>query len=480
MKILHVAAEFFPLLKTGGLADVVGALPKAQAKTFVRSEIRILLPGFPSILKGVKNLKKIADIYTFAGACKLLLGEYADQNIYVIEADHLYNRPGSPYHDAQMVSYEDNHLRFGLLGWMAGEIASGSLDKAFKAEIVHAHDWHAGLACAYLKAKGKSALSIFTIHNLAYQGIFASEAFYQLNLPPDFNQMEGLEFYGQISFLKAGLFYADHITTVSPTYAEEITQKEAGNGLHGLLEIKKRNNLLTGILNGVDDKIWDSQHDQNLIAHYSLENLSGKETCKTQLQKQMGLPITSKKLVFGVVSRLTDQKGIDWILAALPRIIEQNGQFVLLGSGDAWLESAFREAAEKYPMHIGVQLGHDDKLSHQFIAGIDVLLMPSRFEPCGLTQLYALKYGTLPLVRATGGLRDTVVDCTPENIKTLRATGFVYNGYGVHALESTIGRAFNLWEKPLIWKQIQENAMRQDFSWEQAANHYFKLYRNLF
>ena len=480
MKILHVAAEFFPLLKTGGLADVIGSFPKAQIQTFPQTEIRILLPGFPSILKGVSDLKHIAELDTFAGKIDLLLGSFLGMKIYVIKAAHLYDREGSPYHNARMEAYPDNYLRFAVLGFVASILATEKCDLNWHADIVHAHDWHAGLAPAYLHLLGKPALCVFTVHNLAYQGVFPSHHFKELGLPSEFYHMQGLEFYGQMSYIKAGLFYADHVTTVSPTYAKEIIRDDAGFGLHGILQERKGNDRLTGILNGVDENIWNPLHDQAIKTPYDIDKIKDKEICKIDLQKIMGLPIDSKKILFGVVGRLTEQKGLDWVLAALPRIIEQGGQFILLGTGDEWLQNAFREAASKNPQNIAVHIGYSDPLAHQFIAGADVILIPSRFEPCGLTQLYSLKYGTLPLVRFTGGLADTVTDCTSENINNKTATGFVFHGSNVHSLESAIGKVFDIWSRPDSWRSIQETAMKQDFSWENAAAQYFKLYQNLF
>jgi starch synthase len=480
MNILHVAAEFFPLLKTGGLADVMGALPKAQATLYPQSDVRILLPGFPAILKGLQGFletEPIAVENCFAGDFKILLGTFNDLRIYVIKADQLYGREGSPYHDPTMVPYSDNHLRFALLGWVASEMACGTLDRNWKADVVHAHDWHAGMSCAYLKAKGNPATSVFTIHNLAYQGVFPEHYLNQLNMPDHFYQMHGLEFYGNLSFQKAGIFYADHITTVSPSYAQEITQFDSAFGLHGLLSQRKNNQRLTGILNGVDDEIWHPNKDELIASNYTINKMEGKKICKTQLQHDLGLPITDN-ILFGVVGRFTEQKGLDWVLHSLPTIIKEGGQIALLGTGDLWLEQAFLEAARNNPEHVAVHIGHDDKLAHQFISGVDVVLVPSRFEPCGLTQLYALKYGSIPLVRFTGGLADTVIDCDSINLKNKTATGFVFKGYGKEVVESAIERACALWLHPNDWRNIQMTAMKNNFGWNIAAEKYINLYQS--
>lgn len=479
MKILHVCAELFPLLKTGGLADVVGALPKAQVLADSTAEVRILLPGFPNILQGINDQVKVTELDTFAGHITLLFGNFQGIHVYIIDAPHLYNRQGSPYHDEFMNDYTDNYKRFALLGWIACELACG-LDSFWRAEVVHAHDWHAGLACAYLSARGKPALSVFTIHNMAYPGLFNSKHLSEIQIPADFYQMRGLEFYGQISYLKAGIFYADHVTTVSPTYATEITFPESGFGMHALLQERRSHGQLTGILNGVDETIWHPRLDHIITANYHMGNMKGKALNKTYLQTRMHLPVTAKSPLFAVISRLTEQKGLDWVLSALPSIVEKGGQLVVLGSGDIWMQDAFKHAAQQYPKHIAVHIGYDDALSHHIIAGSDVVLMPSRFEPCGLTQLYGLKYGTLPLVRSTGGLADTVIDCTLENLNDKIATGFVFHGFDTQALDNALRRVFALWSHPKDWACVQNAAMRQDYSWHNTANQYLTLYRNLF
>ncbi|MNN07193.1 Glycogen synthase [compost metagenome] len=398
--------------------------------------------------------------------------------IYLIDAPWLYERPGSPYHDQSMNAYSDNHRRFALLGWMACELAKG-LDRYWRPQVVHAHDWHAGLACAYLAANGHPARSVFTVHNLAYQGLFSAHHVPELWLPPSFFNIYGLEFYGQMSFLKAGLFYADHITAVSPTYAREITRPEFGYGMEGLLQERQRQGRLSGILNGVDDKIWDPSHDPRLTARYDADNLKNKAKNKLHLQKAMGLKVDESLPLFAVVSRLTSQKGLDLVLEALPALLEQGGQLALLGAGDAVLQQAFLAAAADYPEQVGVQIGYHEAFSHRIIGGADVIMVPSRFEPCGLTQLYGLKYGTLPLVRRTGGLADTVVDCALENLADGSASGFVFDDCDAVALGNAIRRAMVLWNRPKHWRHVQRHAMSVDFGWQVAAQEYLSLYQRL-
>lgn len=476
MYVLHVCSELFPLLKTGGLADVVGAMPAAQIAQ--GANVRVLLPGFPALKEGIPETHEVATLDTFAGRVTLRFGHYQGVGIYLIDAPHLYDRPGSPYHDQAMYAYSDNHRRFGLLGWVAAELASGC-DHFWRPQVVHAHDWHAGLACAYLAARGRPARSVFTVHNLAYQGLFSAHHMAELYLPQDFFQIYGLEFYGQISFLKAGLFYADHVTTVSPTYAKEITRPEFAYGMEGLLQQLEREGRLSGILNGVDDAIWDPATDKLIANCYQRENLKEKALNKQHLQTAMGLDVDPEKPIFAVVSRLTSQKGLDLVLEALPMLLNGGGQLALLGAGDAPLQEAFLAAAAAYPGQVGVQIGYHEAFSHRIIAGSDVILVPSRFEPCGLTQLYGLKYGTLPLVRHTGGLADTVNDCSLENLSEGSASGFVFNDCDAKDLSNALRRAFVLWTRPTLWRYVQRQAMAQNFSWEKAAVSYLDLYRRL-
>ncbi|MFC0227748.1 glycogen synthase GlgA [Serratia aquatilis] len=476
MQVLHVCSEMYPLLKTGGLADVVGALPTAQIAE--GADVRVLLPAFPDVRNGIPDTVLVAEIDSFAGRVSLRYGTYHGVGVYLIDAPWLYDRPGSPYHDQSMRAYPDNHRRFALLGWVACEMAKG-LDRYWRPKLVHAHDWHAGLACAYLAANGYPARSVFTVHNLAYQGLFAAHHMAELWLPSSFLNVYGLEFYGQISFLKAGLYFADHVTTVSPTYSREITRSEFGYGMEGLLQDRQRQGRLSGILNGVDEGIWEPSHDTRLTARYDAESLKDKAKNKIHLQKTMGLEVNESLPLFAVVSRLTSQKGLDLVLEALPGLLAQGGQLALLGAGDAVLQQAFLAAAADYPEQVGVQIGYHEAFSHRIIGGADVILVPSRFEPCGLTQLYGLKYGTLPLVRRTGGLADTVVDCALENLADGTASGFVFDDCDAAALGNAIRRAMVLWGRPKHWRHVQRHAMSLDFGWQVAAKDYLSLYQRL-
>lgn len=479
MRILHVASEIYPLVKTGGLADVVAAQPPALIARGL--DARVLLPGLPGIMTGMAGLKTVQRVGPVFGAAvvTLLSGRMPDSGMqaYVIDAPFLYRRDGNPYVGPDGHDWSDNHRRFALLGWVAAHLASGELDPEWVPDIVHAHDWHAGLAPVYMSLNpGLKTPTVFTIHNLAFRGIFSMECYAELGLPARKLIPDDIEFHGKISFMKAGLVYSNKITTVSPTYAREICTPEFGCGLEGVL--RDRGGDLSGILNGVDYEIWDPE-DAVTAAPYSADSLDGKKVCKASLQADLGLTPEASGPLFVVVSRLTSQKGMDLLLAALPDLLLNGGQLAVLGTGDGDLEAGFQYAASTNPDHVAVHIGYDETLSHRFMAGADVLLMPSRFEPCGLTQLYALRYGTLPLVRRVGGLADTVVDSVPENIQSGRATGFVFDEASRYELGACLRDASALYRNESTWREIQRRGMQQDFSWDDAAANYETLYRGL-
>ncbi|PWF55346.1 glycogen synthase GlgA [Massilia glaciei] len=483
MRVLHVSTEIYPLLKTGGLADVAGALPAAQAAAGL--DARVLVPGFPALMAGVAHKQLVAELAPRFGvdAIRLYRGLLPDSGIaaYVIDAPALFDRPGNPYADAQHRAYPDNYRRFALLGWVAAQMAQ-RLDPAWSPDILHCHDWHAGLAPAYLRAareaSGKHlAGSVITVHNLAYQGVFPPEVFPELGLPGAYFGIEGAEFHGQVSFLKAGLHFADKITTVSPTYAREIQGQEQGCGLDGLL--RARSGDLAGILNGVDDAVWNPATDALIAAPYSPAAMDGKARCKAALQRDCGLALVPDAPLFCVVSRLTEQKGLHLVLASVARIISAGGQLALLGSGDAALEDAFRALAAAHPKSVAVRIGYDEAYAHALIGGSDVILVPSRFEPCGLTQLYGLKYGTLPLVRRVGGLADTVHDASLENLDDALATGFVFDQFDAQGIDAAVRRVFSLYRRPDEWRKVQARAMAQQFGWEAPAAQFLNLYQQI-
>jgi starch synthase len=480
MKVLHVAAEVFPLVKTGGLADVVGALPQALVRA--GADVRQVLPGYPAIVDAVLHQKTIAELGPLFGAGRvaLRLGTMPCSHIaaYVIDAPWLYRRSGGPYQATDGSEWADNLQRFALLGWMAAHLAAGEMDREWMPQVLHAHDWHAAMACAYMAAHpGSSASSVYTVHNLAFQGLFAQQDFAQLGLPLRFMQSHGVEFHGQLSFMKAGLKYAHRITTVSPTYAHEIATHEFGCGLDGV--IRSRGADLSGILNGVDGAVWDPATDSGLVARYSAQDLAGKPRNKAALQKEVGLDVQPDAPLFGVVSRLTAQKGLDLVLATLPALLRSGAQLVVQGTGDPVLEAAFTAAAFSHPRQVAVRIGYDEVFAHRLIAGSDLIMVPSRFEPCGLTQLYGLRYGTLPLVRRVGGLADTVVDADEAAMREGRATGFVFDAATPAALESALLRAVRVHASTQVWRRLVSTAMAQDFSWDGAAARYLALYRTL-
>jgi starch synthase len=347
---------------------------------------------------------------------------------------------------------------------------------------VHGHDWHTGLAPAYVRAQAQARkvagpATVFTIHNLAYQGVFGPATYGLLGLPPAMFGIDGVEFHGQVSFMKAGLQFADRITTVSPTYAREILSPEQGWGLDGVL--RAREPVLSGILNGVDYAVWSPEADALLAEPYDHDRMAGKTVAKAQLQLRLGLDAAPDALVFGVVSRLTEQKGLHLVPPVLDELVARGGQLAVLGAGDAGIEKGLRAAAARHPGRVALYVGYDEPLAHTVVAGSDVIMVPSLFEPCGLTQLYGLRYGTLPLVRGVGGLADTVTDCALENLDDGSATGFVFNEFSPHGLQAAVRRAFALRARPADWAAVQQRAMLQRFDWQVAAQAYGGLYREL-
>ncbi|HMM86737.1 glycogen synthase GlgA [Azohydromonas sp.] len=477
MRVLQVAAEVFPLVKTGGLADVVGALPPALAAQGV--DTQLLLPGLPAVAGALHGARTVAQLGPMFGAARvaLLHGRLhgVDVPAYVLDAPYLYRREGNPYLGPDGHDWPDNLQRFALLGWAAAHLAGGELDPRWQPELLHAHDWHAALACAHLAMHpSTAAASVFTIHNLAYQGLFPLGDFALLGLSQRVLWPHGIEFHRQVSFMKAGLLYADRISTVSPTYAREIATPEFGCGLEGVL--RDRGADVRGILNGVDGALWNPATDRAIAARYDAASLAGKAYCKAALQREFGLPERADAPLLGVVSRLTSQKGLDLLLGALPAWVERGGQLVVQGSGEAALEQALRAAAARHPQQVALHLGYDEPRAHRVVAGADVIVVPSRFEPCGLTQMYGLRYGTLPLVRRVGGLADTVVDADEAALAADRATGFVFDAAHADAVDAALRRVWALFREPARWQQVMRRAMAQTFGWDDAARQYRALY----
>jgi len=476
MKVLFVVSEIYPVIKTGGLGDVAGALPVALGELGV--EVRVMLPAYPAVLDAVEDLGEAVSLGDplGVGEIRLLVGRLPQSGItvWLVHCPALYDRPAGPYGDAVGRDWPDNHLRFALLARAAATVGDVGALLDWRPDVLHAHDWHAGLVAAYLHFRaGRRPATIMTIHNLAFQGNFPAAMLEQVGLPPECFSIDGVEFHSQLSFLKAGIRYSDRVTTVSPTYAREILTPALGCGFDGIL--RQRGAEFRGILNGIDYRAWDPATDPLIARTYDAGHLARKAANKQALAKRLGLAESPDGPLIGVVSRLTDQKGIDLVLGALPNLLAMGVRLALVGSGDSSLEEAFKDAAVANPGRVGVWTGYDEPLAHQIQAGADLLLVPSRFEPCGLTQLCALRYGTVPVVRRTGGLADTVIDAS----RGKEGTGFVFEAPTSLALSGAVSRAVEVYRKRTTWRALQRRAMEQDFSWSRAAREYLDLYREL-
>jgi len=473
LRVLFAASECFPLIKTGGLADVVGSLPPALND--LGCDTRILLPGYPDVmaaLDGARTLRAFEVLY--GGKARILSGMAGNLSLFVLDAPHLFDRPGNPYTGADRRDWPDNHLRFAALSATAAMIAAGEAGK-WRPAIVHAHDWQTGLVPVYVRRLGETRpKTVFTIHNIAYQGLFPPSAIADIGLGSEDFTPARVEFFGHLSLLKAGLVDADRITTVSPTYAREIRTPEFGFGFEGLLNARADD--LTGILNGIDETVWNPANDPHLAAHFSKRSLDRRPANRDALQEAFGLARDPDAMVLAVVSRLVHQKGLDVLLQVVPQIVARGGQFVLLGSGEDALEHGFLELAQADPGRIGVRIGYDEPLSHQIYAGADALVIPSRFEPCGLTQLYALRYGAIPIVARTGGLADTIVDANAVAMRSGVATGLQFTAVDAETLGFAIERAFQLFADKSSWRLLQRRAMSQDVGWGSSAKEYLGMY----
>lgn len=480
LKVLFVVAETWPLVKTGGLADVVPAL--ARALIAQGHDARLLMPGYQAVEERFagKAAGRFFDALPGLSRVRLIRGELPDYGIpmWLLHCPALYDRPGGPYADERGDDWPDNSLRFGMLGKVATLFASGQGLDGWKADVLHGHDWHAGLASAYAAWDRRvTAGTVFTIHNLAYQGNFDPAVGRALGVQPRALQMDGLEFYGHLSFMKAGLWYSDRLTTVSPTYARQVQTEEYGCGMDGVL--RKRQAALTGILNGVDEQVWSPATDLLLPARYSAAQLAeGKARCKLELQDRFGLPRGPDIPIIGTVGRMTSQKGWDLLESAAPALLADKIQLVMVGSGDHALEERLRALAARHPGWLGVHIGYDEALSHLVIAGADVFTVPSRFEPSGLTQMYSQRYGTPPVVRHTGGLADSVTAATPASIADGSGTGFFFMSPDAAALEQALREAVALYRgNPSAWRALQANGMVRDFSWGAPAQAYAEVYK---
>jgi len=475
MKILLVASECAPFVKTGGLADVVGALPKALAVN--GGEARVIMPLYPA-LKGLADeaSKQMGLGTLFGGPARLVAVNAEGIDLLLLDAPHLYERGAGIYLDESGKDWADNAQRFAALSEAAARVAVEGFD-GWTPDVLHAHDWQAGLAPWYLRQGGSDIPCVMTIHNIAFQGVFAPENIKPLNLDPDGFSVDGYEYWGKLSTLKAGIVASDRVTTVSPTYARELMLPEFGMGFEGLLQARKAD--LVGILNGIDLDIWDPSNDPAIVEGYTPRTLKRKAINRAALEKRFNLNSNPDAPLFCVISRLTSQKGLDLLLQALPTLVARGARLALLGSGDKALEQAFSRAAANYPGSVGTIIGYDEQLSHLMQAGADAILIPSRFEPCGLTQLYGLRYGTLPVVAHTGGLADTVIDANDAAIKAGCATGFQFAPTTVEALSQAIDRACDLFGDQKTWASVMRNAMRHPVGWDDPAKSYQALFDGL-
>ena len=474
MNVLSVTPEIFPLVKTGGLADVAGALPPALEDKGVA--MRSLVPGYPAVMQGLPKKKAVLHYKDlFGGKAAVHACEADGLDLLVLDAPHLFDRAGGPYGDAAGHDWPDNWRRFAALGRVGADIAAGAVE-GYAPDIVHAHDWQAAMAPAYMRYGAAAAVpSLVTVHNLAFQGRFPASIFSGLGLPAEAMTLDGVEYYGGVGFLKAGLQAAWAITTVSPTYAQEIRTPEFGMGLDGLINMRAAD--LYGIVNGIDTDAWNPATDAHLVAAYSARTLKARGKNRAAVEERFALDRGAGPLLC-VVSRLTWQKGIDILVSIADQVVAAGARLAVLGSGDAGLEGALLAAAARHRGRVGVAIGYDEALSHLMQGGCDAILVPSRFEPCGLTQLYGLRYGCVPVAR-TGGLADTVIDANEAAVAAGVGTGFQFAPGSGDALLHAVRRAVQAHSEPALWATIQRQGMKADVSWDRSAGKYVELYRAL-
>jgi len=484
MKLLFAASELFPLIKTGGLADVAHSLPNALVG--LDTDVRVVLPAYREVLRKINELRAAGWLTLANGReVRILEGRHleVDAPMWLIDIAELFDREGSPYTDPLGGDWADNPLRFTLFCEAAALLASDGLGLGWRADVVHANDWQTGLLPAFLSLETRRPRTLFTVHNLAYDCQFDFGTFQYLRLPEHWWAIECGEFYERFSMLKAGLMFSDQLSTVSPRYAQEIQTKEFGYGYADILAAHAER--LQGILNGIDDQTWNPETDPHLVAHYRVDGKirPAKRANRTALLQAMGASDAALQRagpLVGSVGRLAFQKGIDLLLEAIPQLLTgSDAQFVLIGSGDSKLEARLQQLAQDYPDHVFCHIGYSESLAHRLEAGCDIFAMPSRYEPCGLNQMYSLRYGTPPVVRETGGLADTVVDTTPHSLTRGDANGFVFNEASADALCAALERAFEVHARPKQWMKLIKTGMRQDFSWQHSAESYLHLYQQM-
>jgi starch synthase len=469
MRLLFVTPEFEDFVRVGGLATVSAALTRALRKKY---DIRVILPGFPSVLRNLASLTRVAVCGPMGESppCSIVRGLSADGlPVYAVQCAELFERDGSPYADSRGTDWADNDLRFARFASAAAQLAAGHLDPNWRADIVHANDWPTALVPAYLAWAGAKVASLLSIHNLAYQGLFSPHSLRRIGAPESAFHIEGIEFYGQLSFLKAGIVYASHLTTVSKTYANEITTPESGCGLHGLLARRSAEGRLTGILNGIDES-WDPRYCPALVPPFGSGQWEEKQANADHVRREFGLAVSEGPL-FGLVARLVHQKGIDLVASTADAIVEAGGQIVITGRGEPHLERALQEAKARHPQSIALALGFEDAQARRIFAGSDFTLMPSRYEPCGLSQMYAQRFGSLPIGYRTGGLSDTIVD---------GETGFLFKRFSTDGLLGAVCRAFAIFNAKQRLHSMRKLAMSQPFGWGEAARAYQGVYHGIF
>lgn len=479
-RVLFVTSEYYPLIKTGGLADASAGLTGALRQQGV--DVKILIPGYPQVLARLENQRVIAHIKVDVGILKtieLIEGNVSktDQTVWAVNCPEYFDRPGGPYLSDAKTDWPDNYRRFALFCRVAEDLALGRTLSHWIPTVVHCNDWHAGLTPAFLSTHKSGPVVVTTIHNLAYQGVFGYEAFENLKLPSEWWSFDKLEFYGNFSFLKASIVFSDFIITVSPNYAKEILTPEYGYGLDRALTYHQHR--LKGILNGIDYNLWNPSSDPYIYQTYNQQTIDFKSINKAKFQSEVGLTKVISTPLIGVISRLVDQKGMDLLPSIIQKTIDKTDdiQWAILGTGEDFIEAALTALATKYPDRVSVRIGYDEPMAHKIEAASDFFLMPSRYEPCGLNQVYSLKYGTLPIVRNTGGLADTVVDASIDNIKNGTATGIQFEECSVSAIVRALDRASLVYKDKEVLLKLRCNAMKQSFSWDQGAQDYLSIYQ---
>lgn len=473
MRVLFVASECVPLVKTGGLADVVGALPKALRALGV--EPRVLLPGYPAVMKRVGADATVwSSENVFGQRVSVARAAVDGLDVLALDGPGYFARDGGLYVGDDGKDWPDNPFRFAALSWAAAEIARDGLGDGWRPDLVHAHDWQTGLVPLYLDDWGvRDVATVLTIHNMAFQGVFDPALRAGLRLPESGFTQHGYEFYGRINFLKAGLIHADTVTTVSPTYARELESPAFGWGLEGVLAARPER--IVGILNGIDLGLWDPAEDP-AIPSFDARHLARRKPARQALQGEFRLDGRRSGPLLGVVSRLTDQKGLDLLLGVLPEILRADGSVVVLGTGDPQIEQAFEAAGRDHAGSVGVRIGYDEDLAHRIYGGSDAILVPSRFEPCGLTQMYAMRYGALPVVARTGGLADTIIDANAAALSAGVATGFQFEAGSRESLSTAVAKLVRCYAEPALWRRMQRNAMKHPVGWDGPAAEYVALY----